>query len=360
MTYNSKDILIEIDYSTWTGSVPTNLKGKSGYSSFDMLEVLIHIGLATRHPEQLGISVNDFWAFLRYVNCFLEGSDFRLNEKWQDVDPHQKTILSDDFGMGFASYYLTKHMNLISFVDTGYFLKHIPSLLISNRSKRGPSKTPDFIMLDSSFEMHLLECKGTQSSIKNLDKQIESGLPQKNNLRDPKRIISEKLVTGIFIPQYNSATNAAFKIIDPEFTLDFNEVDKEDLIIRALQGQFSKELHMLNLTKFGNEVANKDKLEDIKISNIVELLTNEKENTYEQQDIENDVGIKWTVGYDLKLFKKLQLSGIDNLLELFIDMYQSKNDFNNAYKSDINRGSNIISYKSLFGLEIEVEILLQN
>lgn len=356
MTYSSKDILIEIDDSTWSGSVPKNLKGKSGPLSFDMLEVLIHIGLATRHPEQVGISVNDFWAFLRYLNCFSEGSDFRLNEKWQDVDPHQKTILSDDFGMGFASYYLTKQLNLISFVDTGYFLKHIPSLLINNRSKRGPSKTPDFILLDSSFEMHLLECKGTQSSIKNLNKQIDSGLPQKRNIRDPKGIINEKLVTGIFIPQYNSSTDAIFRVIDPEFTLDFNEVEKEELIIRALQGQFSKELQMLNLTKFGNDVANEDNLEEVKIDNVVELITNKQEIIYEQHILDNDEEIKWTVGYDLEFLKAMQEKGVDNLLQLFKEMYRGKSNLINVSYTNTNWERKNSSYKSIFGLEMKAEI----
>ena len=39
-------------------------------------------------------------------------------------------------------------------------------------------------------------------------------------------IISEKLVTGIFIPQFKSTEQAYFKIIDPEFSLDFADVKR--------------------------------------------------------------------------------------------------------------------------------------
>jgi stress-induced morphogen len=317
-----------------------------------LLEVLLHIGLSTRHPEHLGISVNDFWAYLRYVNCFLSGRTFRLNQKWQDVDPHQKTILSDDFGMGFASYYLTNNMKLLAFVDTGYFLKHIPSLRINNRSKRGPSKTPDFILLDESYDLHLLECKGTQSSLNSLNKQLASGKPQTQNLKDPKGIISEKLVSGLFIPQYNSSDNAVFKIIDPEFSMDLRNVEKADIVFKALQGQFAKELHLLNLTTLGNEIANTDKIENIKIDTILQSVSNKRKITFEQQDIDNQSLILWTIDYNLNFLEKCKDAGINSLLELFRKIYQDKE--NSRYIKSYRKEKEVRT-ESVFGLVTKVE-----
>ncbi len=223
-----KKINVNIDEDSWgTTPVPSSILGIPNQENFNLIEVLIHIGMVTRHPEDHGININTYWAFLRYMNCFKEGENFKLSKKWEDVDSHQKTILSDDFGMGFASYLLTKYMDIIAIVDTGFFLKYLPSSLgVNKKSKKGPSKTPDFILLDRSGDLHILECKGTQTSINRLEKQLSDGKEQVDNLNDPGGIISEKLVTGIFIPQFKSTEQAYFKIIDPEFSLDFADVKK--------------------------------------------------------------------------------------------------------------------------------------
>ena len=311
-----KDIKIEIDYTTWIKSVPMTLKSLPHKERFDLRSVLLHIGTVTSHPTDYGININSFWAYLRYINCFEISRDFKLNEKWNDIDSHQKTILSDDFGMGFASYYLTKYMNLICIVDTGFCIKHLPSLTINKKSKQGPSKTPDFILMDSSYNLHILECKGTQTSRGVLNRQITSGIVQKNNINDPSSIISEKLVTGIFIPQFNALDSAAFKIIDPEFELDFSNIEKNDLIMRLLQGQLAKEIHLAGQQSLANQIAEIDDLEKTTINN----LFNWGNMNSLQQDKEiqiNGIVINFYFDFDF-LNKFIQKRGF---LQIFVSDY---------------------------------------
>ncbi|MCU5534299.1 hypothetical protein OCA90_26815 [Bacillus cereus] len=337
-----KKINVNIDEDSWgTTPVPSSILGIPNQENFNLIEVLIHIGMVTRHPEDYGININTYWAFLRYVNCFKEGEKFKLNKKWEDVDSHQKTILSDDFGMGFASYLLTKYMDIIAIVDTGFFLKYLPSLLgLNKKSKRGPSKTPDFILLDSSGDLHILECKGTQTSINRLEKQLDDGKEQVDNLNDSGGIISEKLVTGIFIPQFNSTEKAYFKIIDPEFSLDFADVKKEEVVVRCLQGQLAKELQMVDKREWGNYIAN---IKDLKAVNLEHLFEEFKINDVNldcSKKFHSD-GYEWEVKFHTTIFKKMSKNRNINLYDFLLsnikrEIKVAKNDKSKKNQIEVN------------------------
>lgn len=347
----SKELSVVIDYTTWNSKpIPSSLNGKHGKCSFDLNEVLLHIGLATRHPEQSGISLNDYWALLRYKNCFEPSVDFKLNKKWIDIDSHQKTILSDDFGMGFASYFLNKEMQLMTMVDTKYFLKYLPSLSTFHTSKNGSSKTPDFILLDRFYNIHLLECKGTQSSLSKLNKQLEGGVDQKKNIKDPGGIVSEKLVTGVFIPQFDSKQDATFKIIDPEFALDFSKVTKEEIIYKSFQGQLAKELHIFGMVNLGNEIAVSKNLNEIKLDEIISAITLQG-NTNLEQDYLNKDEIELVLRYDLSLLKEYNNKKGLSLLDFFKMIYSSKNEYLFVKSKSTERSTEL---KGMFGLSISV------
>lgn len=349
-----KCIDIEIDYSTWgTASVPKSLKGLPENENFNLIEVLIHIGLVTSHPEEHGININSFWAFLRYVNCFELGTDFKLNEKWNDIDPHQKTILSDDFGMGFASYYLYKKMDIISIIDTGFFLKYLPSLSVLKKSKRGPSKTPDFILLDSSYNIHILECKGTQNSLDSLERQIADGISQKGNLKDPSKIVNEKLVTGIFIPQYNSKDRSKFKIIDPDFPMDFSIISKDEILLRSFQGQLAKEIQIFGNRKIGNHIAELKNLNELQLDKLIEDLQPTHLDSNISKEFYQD-GLKWSVDFDMSVLKEYRGMQIANLQDLFSYLIKSKDQNQNKLIPITKRYQNSVSFNGLFGLRLTV------
>lgn len=349
-----KDILVAVDYSTWrdpSKPVPSSLVGISGNNTFSLVEVLLNISFATRHPTRTGMSVNDYWAFLRYINCFEDSKDFKLNKDWKDVDAHQKTILSDDFGMGFALYYLTKKMNLLTFVDTTYFLKHLPSLSTRHKSKNGPSKSPDFILMDEFYNIHLLECKGTQHSLNTLTKQMNNGIPQKQNINDPFGIVDEKLVTGLFIPNFNSSNAATFRIIDPEFALDFSKVSKKEIIALSLQGQMAKELHLFGLNYLANKVANSDDLNEIRLNEIIEAISSQDNVSYQQEGV-SKMSIFWEVQYNLSFLRKYDNKKIKTLYDLIEWMRESSNIKSSMLSRETDKGA---IFESPFGLTISAE-----
>jgi len=349
MTYY-KNVLINVDEDSWKKykTLPP-ASFVTGNLNFNFIEVLLHIGLATRHPEEIGISVNEFWAFLRYINCFQTDSSFKLNKKWADVDPHQKTILSDDFGMGFASYYLTKKMKIMAMTNTGYFLKYLPSLSVRSTSKRGPSKSPDFILLDQYLNLHILECKGTQNSIGALNQQMIKAASQKYNVSDTKGIISEKLRTGLFIPQFNSKDDAHFEVADPDFSLCFDSIDKNVIITKVLQGQLAKELHMVNLISLANSVASASDLKLIKVDTIIETISNTAEIAYDQSILNDSAKIKWSVYFDLSFLEEKK--DLSNLHNLFLNLCEERVRYFKSYVKD-----NRLTFDGLFGLKMQATL----
>jgi len=64
------------------------------------------------------------WAFVRYFFAVTNDNDLRLTPDFQSIDAHQKTILSDDFGMGFTMHWLAQRLNLIAACDGRYFIEN--------------------------------------------------------------------------------------------------------------------------------------------------------------------------------------------------------------------------------------------
>lgn len=184
----------------------------------DVLQALLVVGLLTAPPRYRGMSLSTYWAWLRYGAAIsTTDASLRLRPIWDELDPHQKTLLADDFGIGFPCHYLIEHHGFEDFADTSYLLDSLLTGVVSHASssKRGPSKTPDFIGVDSTDQLHILECKGTQSSRQYLDRALANGIAQKNNLNNGA-IFASCMVGGVFIPQAQSPEHAQLVFIDPE------------------------------------------------------------------------------------------------------------------------------------------------
>lgn len=334
-------INVELDNTTWIrGTVPTELSTLPRTLNFSLLELLLHVADATKNPNFINFQINDYWAFLRYQNCFNTSGHIVLNELFEDVDSHQKTILSDDMGMGFTSLILHRAFGLKALTDTSYFIKHLGSLSSNRTSRYGPNKTPDFIALDNSMNLHIVECKGTQTSLLTSDRQLEKGIIQKRNLNDPHHIINQKLAIGTFLARYNSQENSRIKIVDPDFDLDFSEKDiKNSIIYYSLLSQFLKELKLYlppNWLKKNLSSKNyEEKLFEFLNQHIEEIPSKiESENYFEEFDIKKE--------FDTSSLKKKLLNS--NSLEECLLQFQD-----NSKKIE---GGN---YKGIFGLNIYLE-----
>jgi hypothetical protein len=250
---------VELHTHTWlTRRPPKSLRALAGRRRQNMLDVFTEIGRRTAPPISYGFTLSERWAWLRYFPALDSSRGLRLRPEWSDIDPHQKTILSDDFGVGLSMRILTDALKLQSITTTNYFLSRVDPAAGSLRrsGRRGPAKSPDFICFDKSGTVHVIECKGTQSSLKTLRDQLGRGVEQKTNVVFTKARLGERLVGGVFVPQHEAEEDATLMICDPVVT-DGIEVDLpfEQIANIVMRGELASSLHLLGLPTLGNHVA---------------------------------------------------------------------------------------------------------
>jgi len=270
-----RKIRYDIDTDSWTvrgRTVPTKLQ-LPPIIDIDILEILIHIAKRTSLPVSSGFTLGDLWAWLRYLPAISLDSYLRIRSEWEEIDSHQKTILSDDMGVGFSSSILSRSLDLLFICPTNYVVKRHPSIILSKNGKRGPDKSPDFIAVDILGNLHVIECKGTQSSLKVLNNQLKAGLIQKHSLLDPKGVIDQRIVSGVFIPQHASKETAIFKVADPEYQLNFSFITKNEIIDTIILGEIASSLRLLGLPKFANVIAYNKKINSKDLKNFKAEIT---------------------------------------------------------------------------------------
>jgi hypothetical protein len=97
------------------------------------------------------------------------------------LDPHQKGILSDDFGVAVSTQWLSDQLGgFSSVVDGRRFMLQFADLIQQRKSpkaKVGPSKAPDFVIQDNNGRWHILECNQVAKS---RNDQLNTALSQKH------------------------------------------------------------------------------------------------------------------------------------------------------------------------------------
>ncbi len=160
-----------------------------------------------------------FWAWLRYFLAPAATSDLRITMDFSDLDPHQKGILSDDFGVAIATQWMTDRFGTFTrIVDGRRFANQFTNLMRQrhkSKAKVGMSKAPDFVMLDSAGKWHVLECKGTQTSRDHQNKMIKTALVQKRAIQISGRYRGEQLASSLYIGNTNGTLSSHLKIVDP-------------------------------------------------------------------------------------------------------------------------------------------------
>ncbi len=175
-----------------------------------------------------------FWAWLRYAIAIAKTQDLRVTMDFADLDPHQKGILSDDFGVSISTQWLYQRFGGFNdIVDGRRFMLQFSHLLkrkqkVAN-AKVGPGKAPDFVIQDSLGRWHVLECKGTQSGRGSRNLFLKRALQQKNVIRITGGLRGERLASGLSISNEGDRPRTQLRVVDPE--------DKPDVEIELGEDQ---------------------------------------------------------------------------------------------------------------------------
>jgi hypothetical protein len=231
-----KELRIQLRHKTWPKkqSPPKRLRNLSGVSQIDITAFLLMIGYCTVPSHAARHAINALWAWVRYFGALSDGDDLRVSSEFSELDPHQKTILSDDFGMGMSLHLLSNALKLQAFCDGKYFIDRLaPQLpggvsITATKAKNGARKSPDFIAIDDKGRWHVIECKGTQSGPNYCNRQLRGGFSQKRAVQFLGGLKGQSLVTGFDISDDGSQTDSRLVIVDPEPELPPLDVGEKD------------------------------------------------------------------------------------------------------------------------------------
>lgn len=267
----NRELEILIDQSTWPKKnklphFPKSFHNGSIIDNVNIPSMLLMIGYLTTPTSSTGVSLSEFWAWIRYLSAVTNDKDMRLTDSFYALDAHQKTILSDDFGMGVPMLWLMSSLSLNQIVDGNYFIQKIAASVNAKSvktGKRGPNKTPDFVAKDHYGDWHVIECKGTQSGPEYSDKQLgikgkkgTGGIVQKKSIIFPTGHTGQRLACGLSIGIENRSSSL-LKIVDPEPDEPF-EVDEQNMIYAEdaiIRGALSKYLRMSGLEITAERIA---------------------------------------------------------------------------------------------------------
>lgn len=252
-----RELTFAIDASSWPNKTPPiELSARVGTMHVNVAVALLATALRTRQPHVFGLQLADFWAWLRYFPAVDSTPDLRLKAAWADIDPHQKTILSDDWGMGFCTSVITDLLGVGIWANTIHVVDLLgpATVTLSRTGKRGPSKSPDFIGLTADWRFVVLECKGTQTKTATLTDQLLAGVAQKATARFANAAtLRERLVGGLFVPGHGWNEEAALVVCDPEPPPDVYEINAatDDIAAAICQSELATVLPLAGLVRTG-------------------------------------------------------------------------------------------------------------
>lgn len=178
------------------------------------VELLHHLGQITTPPVTELVDLSSTWAEIRYVWAFRPNFDgrfrraLRLNNAVKQLDFHQKTLLSDEFGVAFAAYYMDRFEQATDPVDT-FIARRQGQFGLRGNSRRS---LPDYIFTGPGVDQYfVVECKGTQSSRSTAIAQLQRGSEQVMTVDiDPPATVT-RLVIGAWL-----RSSISVLLIDPD------------------------------------------------------------------------------------------------------------------------------------------------
>lgn len=217
----SKEVNVVIDKASWKKKpLPLWAIGYLPTQTIDVAHALLMLGSVTTPNGLSAGSPERYWACIRYFSACTASPDLRIQTAFMDLDPHQKGILSDDFGVALSMTWLASQMGGVrDIVDGRQFMINMgvrPPRPGRPPPKVGRRKCPDFVLEDLTGKFHVLECKGTQSGRGYLSRAMATGQVQKRGIRIAKALRGESLVIGISLAGEGEDRNSQLVVVDPE------------------------------------------------------------------------------------------------------------------------------------------------
>lgn len=106
-TVYTKSLRVNFDATTFPGGVlPPQFVNP--IQSVEMDKALVMLGSVTIPGGFSVASPARYWACLRYFSALSLEPDLRITNPFADLDPHQKAVLSDDFGVAITTQWLER------------------------------------------------------------------------------------------------------------------------------------------------------------------------------------------------------------------------------------------------------------
>lgn len=259
-----REILVNVDQSTWPrgAPVPPELSVAVGMQEVNLASAFLMLGTLTMPDLLSPASPARFWAWLRYFESIKPSSDLRISMDFAGLDPHQKGILSDDFGVALSTqWFFDRTGGFSDIVDGRRFMLQFAHLLPPKTkaatAKVGPTKAPDYVIKDRSGKWHVVECKGTQSGRAHRDKFLKDALAQKRIIQINGRLRGERLAMGLAISNEKSPTASELRVVDPEADplISLNEQQSEEIDAAAHRIAIARALGVVGLGEMAVELS---------------------------------------------------------------------------------------------------------
>lgn len=215
------------------------------------IELLHSIGILTTPSIPNLASLSSTWAIIRYIWAFQPSSQNRsqpliLSDDAKTIDFHQKTLLSDEIGIGMGYYMMTHYFGTPFWVDLEEALKNQTwNLTPINKTK------PDYLFFDDPTKLlYLVECKGNQTSYDAALDQIRRGTEQVASIT----FSSGRIIPSLIISTYLAYDNTYVYIVDPPPDKNYDS-DKyfNDSVQRTIrlynEKKFVKDSRLINIAK---------------------------------------------------------------------------------------------------------------
>jgi DNA gyrase inhibitor GyrI len=153
------------------------------------------------------------WAMTRYLWAFSPNRDsLGLSRIAKNIDSHQKSILSDELGVGMAWWVMKNHFDAKQRIDVEVALDNpsIRQALNFDEVESVGKASPDYLFRLEDGSYAIVECKGTQSKRAYSMTQLRRGLEQVRSIEFPDSRAAEYVIAT-----YLKRTETDVHILDP-------------------------------------------------------------------------------------------------------------------------------------------------